>query len=155
MREATDLPVSTSEQIMDYSAAELRGGAFSFLAPNIHGVDRFADPHDAVAFVVRMATELRRRSSAPLLIHESGWCSSGLRRVHTPEAQRLFWSEMLKAAHRERFPIVVFEAYSQDWKREPLRGADIGPHWGLFTAERRPKPAAELLKADRVTEGMP
>jgi exo-beta-1,3-glucanase (GH17 family) len=146
LRVETQLPVSTSEQIDDYGARNLTAETETdFIYPNIHPVFRGeSDVMEAAGYVTKMVRAIRSRTTLPVLVHETGWPSSGLRH-HTPENQREFWSLILKESKEKKYSICIFECFSQSWKHEVHQGADVGTSWGWFDADRKPKPVAALL----------
>lgn len=148
MRADTALPVSTSEQVEDYGNPDLVDPAETDWAyPNIHPVFRgFSDPQKAAEWVHEMAGKVARRTPLPVLVHETGWPSNGLRH-HTPELQQAFWRALLATDAQRTHQVALFELLDQPWKKEIYQRVDIGSSWGLFTADRRPKPVVRVLAA--------
>jgi exo-beta-1,3-glucanase (GH17 family) len=146
LRAETNLPVSTSEQIEDYGSRNLTSETETdFVYPNVHPVFHGeTDVKKATEFVDKMILEIKKRTKLPILVHETGWPSAGLRH-HTPEKQYEFWSRILDLAESKNYHVVIFESFSQPWKHENHQGADIGTSWGLFDADRKPKPVAVLF----------
>ena len=147
LRSQTKLPVSTSEQIDDYGLKELCDpDQVDFLYPNVHPVFYGrGNPREAAEFSISRTLSLKKRSPLMLLVHETGWPSSG-RPVYTPEAQREFWRELLTAAEEKQLSFAVFEALDQAWKHELQDDDDVGPHWGWLTSKREPKEVTNLLR---------
>jgi hypothetical protein len=77
-------------------------------------------------------------------VHETGWPTRGLRH-HSPEKQRAFWSCLFQVRAEAAYRFVIFEAFDQPWKHELYQGVDIGTSWGIFDAQRRPKPVVDIL----------
>jgi exo-beta-1,3-glucanase (GH17 family) len=142
MRADTHLPVSTSDVIEQYGKPLLTDDReMDWVYPNVHPVFHdYSDPHKAAEWVDQTLIKLQLRTKLPILVHETGWPSHGLRR-HTPESQRLFWESVLATKHR----LAVFEAFEQSWKHEQYHGADIGSSWGWFTPDRQPKAVVSVL----------
>lgn len=147
VRKAAALPVTTTEQLEDYGAAELRDPKESdWLFPNIHPVfNNIKDPEEAAKWTISRASDLRKLADGeagekglPILIKETGWPTRGLA-WHNEASQKLFWDTCDRLAKKAKMPYVVFEAFDQPWKHEDLLGKDIGPFWGVFSAKREPK----------------
>ncbi|MGQ9369122.1 glycosyl hydrolase family 17 protein [Azospirillum sp. ST 5-10] len=76
----------------------------------------------------------------PILVGETGWPTAG--RARGPAAPGLvakarFVNLFVRLAEREGFDYNIIEAFDQNWKQK-LEGT-VGGHWGLYTADRRPK----------------
>lgn len=41
--------------------------------------------------------------------------------------------------------IAFADAFDQQWKKEMIRGVDIGSSWGMFAADRQPKAVVQAL----------
>jgi exo-beta-1,3-glucanase (GH17 family) len=148
MRGDTGLPVSTSEQIDDYGDRNLTDPNITdFVYPNIHPVfrDKDSGPISAARWTLAIAKKLAERTHLPILVHETGLPSQGADGQHTPENQRDFWVNLLKAETDSGPRFVLFEAFDQRWKSEVHRGVDIGRSWGLFDRHREPKCVVRAL----------
>ena len=85
----------------------------------------------------------------PIVITEAGWTTSSNGRGVPPqhaseELQAVYCAELLRWSRERGVLTFVFEAFDESWKgsddpREPEK------HWGLFTADRKPKPAVRAL----------
>ena len=141
LRQATSLPITTTEQIEDYGDPRLTEDV-EFLFPNVHPVHhRLRDVDDAVAWLGNQIEALKRKAGTkPLLIKETGFPSGGFSEF-TPEIQLEFWRRVRALADEQDVAIVAFEGFDVRWKSEPYEGGDIGSSWGLFDASRNPKPA--------------
>jgi exo-beta-1,3-glucanase (GH17 family) len=93
-----------------------------------------------------------RHPGKPVIVTEAGWTTRsggrGVRAEHASPANQAAYLAALDRWSREQGILTfVFEAFDEAWK-----GADdpLEPekHWGLFTADRRPKPAAQPLYPD-------
>lgn len=149
LRESTGVPITTTEQIDDYGRSELCDPReVDWLFPNIHPVfQNVTDPRKAAQWTVFMAGELETllddrppQARLPVLIKETGWPSQGMG-YHNETSQKVFWESLDQLASASNIPYVTFEAFDQPWKHEDLLGRDIGPHWGVFSSVRDPKPA--------------
>jgi len=142
VRAATGLPVSTSEVIDSYSNKLLTDDKeMDWVYPNIHPVfHNYTDPQKASQWVRDMVRKLAAKTQLPILVHETGWPSQGLKH-HTEQKQREFWEFALKSGYR----FAIFESFDQSWKHEQYQGTDIGTSWGWFTKDRKPKLVVQVL----------
>ena len=110
-------------------------------------------PGEALAFTdENWRSVAARHPDKPVVVTEAGWTTrSGGRGVRaetaTPAVQAAYLAA-LDAWSRERGILTfVFEAFDEAWKgsEDPL---EPEKHWGVFTAARRPKLAAQPLFPD-------
>lgn len=99
-----------------------------------------------------VAAVAARHPGKPVVITEAGWCTASNGRgmnpaQATPEAQARYLRELTEWAQSEGVLCFVFEAFDEAWKgsSDPL---EPEKHWGLFTADRRPKLAVRHLHPD-------
>jgi len=125
--------------------------ASDLLLVNVHPVFQpwFATEPDATAaqFVVNVVDDLAPRACGPILVKETGVPTAPASAGYTPERQANFY-----AALRDRFPssatraFAYFAAFDAPWRVDdanPVPGRHPEEaYWGLYDAERRPKPAA-------------
>jgi exo-beta-1,3-glucanase (GH17 family) len=126
-----------------------------FLLPSVHPLFQpwFAEATtaQAVDFVVRVATRLVATTDKPVLIKETGLPSGPPGTRFTPSAQAMFWTSLLQRfPHRPGLGVAYFEAFDHDWKDENAQ-LEFGSHpeegyWGLYTADRHPKPVVAALR---------
>ena len=148
LRTETELPVTTTEQVEDYGDPRLINET-DFLFPNVHPLwHRQLEVEDAVGWLrAQLQAIAKAASGKPVLIKETGWPSAG-GEPFTADAQRVFWREASRTARALHIPFVSFEAFDVPWKTERFDGGNIGPHWGLFTSKRQPKPVVDTLTPD-------
>ncbi|WP_243322594.1 glycosyl hydrolase family 17 protein [Geothrix sp. SG200] len=89
----------------------------------------------------------------PVVFGEVGWATYTVGAKHTPRAgseakQARYLQEMEAWARREGVTTFFFEAFDEPWKGEGTEG-----HWGLFTVDRKAKPAVQALYPDLKPEG--
>lgn len=82
----------------------------------------------------------------PVVITEAGWPTlangRGFPKEHAGQAQQLAYLERLAAWSADNGVLTfVFEAFDEAWKGSP-DPAEPEKHWGLFHADRSPKPVA-------------
>ncbi len=76
----------------------------------------------------------------PILVGEAGWPASGRTRgaaVPGRVEMARFAGAFVRLAEEKGFDYNLIEAFDQSWKQK-LEGT-VGGHWGLYTAERKPK----------------
>ncbi|MEJ5357399.1 MAG: glycosyl hydrolase family 17 protein [Desulfobacterales bacterium] len=81
-----------------------------------------------------------RRLGKPVFIGETGWPSAGAPNGPARPgvaAQRRFVHDLSRYARTRKRGVLLFEMFDEPWKERERGG--VGPHWGLFDAERRPK----------------
>jgi exo-beta-1,3-glucanase (GH17 family) len=134
-----------------------------FLLPSVHPLFQpwfdQATTAQAVDFVVRVAGLLSAKTDKPVLIKETGLPSGPPGTRFTPAAQAEFWTSLFKQLpHAPGRGVAYFEAFDHDWKEENAR-REFGSHpeegyWGLYRADRHPKPVLgemrKLWHADSV-----
>ncbi len=110
-------------------------------------------PPEALAWTERdWRAVAARHPGKPVVLTEAGWTTrSGGRGVPAENASPAHQAAYLAALDRwsrERGVLTfVFEAFDEAWKGsdDPL---EPEKHWGVFTADRRPKPAVRPLYPD-------
>ena len=83
----------------------------------------------------------------PVIITEAGWCTTSnspqmITDLANPLNQADYIRQLLDWCASEGITCFIFEAFDENWKgsdhpQEPEK------HWGIFTANRQPKPAAQ------------
>ncbi len=74
-----------------------------------------------------------------IILGETGWPSEGSAvgsAVPGQENQNKFVSEFLSLSETEDIPYFLFEVFDEEWKTGE---GDVGPHWGIFESEGKPK----------------
>jgi len=107
-------------------------------------------PGDSLAFTDQnWRSVAERHPGTPVIVTEAGWTTRsngrGVRAEDANPANQALYLEALDGWSRERGILTfVFEAFDEAWKgaADPL---EPEKHWGIFTADRRPKPAAQRL----------
>jgi exo-beta-1,3-glucanase (GH17 family) len=141
VKRATGLPVSTTEVVETYTTNRELVEISDFLMPNAHPFfhgTKMRDPRKAVEWT-RKAYEslIEYTQGKPLLFKEVGLPTAGDEGLGE-EAQALYYTLLMKTEVR----FVYFEAFDCLFKKESA----IEPHWGLFHADRSPKPVVKRLR---------
>jgi exo-beta-1,3-glucanase (GH17 family) len=100
-----------------------------------------------------------RHPGKPVIVTEAGWTTRsggrGVRAEHASPANQATYLAALDAWSRARGILTfVFEAFDESWKGAP-DPLEPEKHWGVFTADRRPKPAVQALFPDLPPAGAP
>ncbi len=99
------------------------------------GVDDAVDHVDA-----RMRELAAAYPDKPIVIAEVGWPSWGRARgaaTASPPSAETFLRRFLEHAENRGYDYYLREAFDQPWKRADE--GQVGAHWGLYDASRRPK----------------
>jgi len=110
-------------------------------------------PGEALAWTEENWRSVAERHPAkPVIVTEAGWATRssgrGVRAEDaSPERQAAYVEALTRWSRTRGILTFVFEAFDEPWK-----GADdpLEPekHWGLYTVDRRPKPAVQALHRD-------
>ena len=84
----------------------------------------------------------------PVAVLEAGWASTGAEfGERASEAfQQRYVAELLAWARETSTTVFLFEAFDEPWKGDPGNAAGAEKHWGLWTVDRKPKPAVTALR---------
>jgi len=138
IRRSTGKPVTTSEEIDNYTDEEiLHLGDWIFVNahPYFHSQ---LETQSAVSWTIGAFKDISRRGQRFVMFKEVGLPTTGDPKGKLSQStQRDYYLSL--AATSVRF--VYFEAFDQPWKNH----LHIEPHWGLFTSDRKPKLLAEKL----------
>jgi exo-beta-1,3-glucanase (GH17 family) len=132
LRNATGKPVTTTEEIDDYSDENLlRLGDWVF--PNVHPYfHNQLESSSAVRWTKGAYDDLKRRAGRLVIFKEVGLPTEGDTQGKLSEvSQEQYYLELAKTGVQ----FVYFEAFDQPWKTH----LPIEPHWGIFKSDRSPK----------------
>jgi len=138
MRQATGKPVSTTEVVEYFYTRQDLVEWSDFLTVNAHPYFHgHRDPTRAVDWTLGAWDRLRRHvPMKPILLKEVGLPTKG-DSENSEEVQREYYRQLLTTTD---VSFTFFEAFDALFKDGPLEKS-----WGLFRADRSPKPAATLL----------
>ena len=151
-----ELPLTVSEpfaQFLDSDASDVRGD-LDFMLVNIHPIFepwfKTAGPENWADFVVKVTDKLAGAFCGPILVKETGVPTGPADMGYTPEKQAAFWHALetrMKPSRASAFS--WFAAFDASWRVSDFNPV-AGRHpeeawWGLFTEDRKPKPAIEGL----------
>ena len=139
LAEATQKPVTTTEEIEDYQnpqLLELSDWIFPNVHPYWHGI---TEPDSAVKWTTEQYQDLKTKTNKAIVFKEVGLPTAGGSSV-TEEKQ----AEYYKLLKDTIVSFVYFEAFDQPWKIH----APVEPHWGLFKSDRSPKEVVNEVCSD-------
>lgn len=136
LRKSTGKPVTTTEEIDDYSDnALLQLGDWVF--PNAHPYfHNQLDPDAAVRWTQAAYDDTIRRAGRFVMFKEVGLPTAGGPGLSEANQEK-YYQELAKTGVRFDY----FEAFDQPWKTD----LPVEPHWGLFRSDRTPKLLAAYL----------
>jgi exo-beta-1,3-glucanase (GH17 family) len=142
LKAATGKPVTTTEEIDDYFDSEELLNLGDWIFPNAHPFFHQKSGEAAVRWTEAAYDELRRRGKRFVMFKEVGLPTAGDKDGKLSEAAQ---EEYYAALAKTRVRFVYFEAFDLAWKTH----LPVEPHWGLFRADRSPKPlGTALLRAN-------
>lgn len=120
-------------------AAEL-----DFISIHTYPVWEYKHVHDAMLYTQENYKMVAKENPGiPIVITEAGWATNSNGRGIEPhnvseEMQKIYISELLEWADKEKIIAYIFEAFDEDWKGSdhPL---EPEKHWGLYKIDRTPK----------------
>ncbi len=124
-----------------------------FISVHTYPVWEYKHIHEALEYTRDNVLSVARRfPDKPVVITEAGWCTNsngrGMNAEHAvQELQAEYLRDLDAWTKAEGILCFVFEAFDEAWKGsdDPL---EPEKHWGLFTADRRPKLAVQPLYPD-------
>lgn len=153
------LPIATSEPFHIFVQPPSREllGEMDFMLANVHPVFqpwfKGATDADAAKFVVNVTNELAQSFCGPILVKETGVPTAPETEGYTAARQATFFAEL-----RKQFPptptraFAYFSAFDAPWRVHDAHPGVTTPqpqegYWGLWTEDRKPKPAATQIPA--------
>ncbi len=153
LRRTTRLPVTTSDDYNFWNKPESRAIALEcdYVSTHLHPLWNGAQLENALPWIERELDRIRTlHPDRPVVIGETGWATRRndagdqgklMKGALGEEEQARFVAALDAWVARTRVPTFTFEAFDENWKG----GADpndVEKHWGLYRADRTPKPAA-------------
>jgi len=121
-----------------------------FISVHIYPVWEFRSIDDALEATIADYTRIQERyPGVPVAITEAGWTTRSNGRGIEPhhanvDNQASYYHQLSEWVREEGILTYVFEAFDEDWKGSD-DPAEPEKHWGLFTIDRRPKPAMHVF----------
>jgi len=139
LREKTRKPVTTSEIASSYITDEKLASLGDWVFPTAHPYwENITDPTAAFKWTQGMYEKIKAKSGKlPVILKEVGLPTTG-----APKLSEYQQAEYYARLRQSSVRFVYFEAFDQTWKTED----GVGPHWGLFQADRTPKVVSNYVK---------
>lgn len=124
-----------------------------FISVHTYPVWEYKHIHEALDYTKdNVQSVARLHPGKPIVITEAGWCTQsngrGMHAEHAvQELQALYYQDLMDWTRQAGLLCFVFEAFDENWKGSP-DPLEPEKHWGLFTADRRPKLAMHALYPD-------
>ncbi len=88
-----------------------------------------------------------------IVIGEAGWATYTVGELHAPRAgdetkQTRYFNELMAWSKENNVNVFFFEAFDEPWKGTGTEG-----HWGLFTVDRKAKPAVQPWYPELMPDG--
>ncbi len=115
-----------------------------FISVHTYPVWEYKHIHEALDYTKdNLASVAKLYPGKPIVITEAGWCTNsngrGMHAEHAVQAlQAIYYADLMAWTQAEGLLCFVFEAFDENWKGSP-DPLEPEKHWGLFTADRRPK----------------
>jgi exo-beta-1,3-glucanase (GH17 family) len=149
VRAAIRQPVTTADNYVVWAEqGATLAPAVDFVAVHTYPAWEGRTAEGGLAFTVENLEAARRATPGlPIVIGEAGWptVASEFGARASEDAQALYVGALLTWAKAHNVTTFLFEAFDEAWKGDPTDPLGAEKHWGLFTQERAPKPAAGLL----------
>lgn len=138
LRRLTGKPVTTSEPMNNYFMGPYREWLLSnsdWLFPNfIPTWDHKLNTDQLVRWIISYHDYFAAMTEKPVILKEAGY-PTAVSEYGDEETQLSFF----KAMESTGISFFHFEAFDQPWKRDILKHPEIEAHWGLFSADGKPK----------------
>lgn len=154
VRKETRVPVTVADDHLYWANSKSQKVAdeLDFLITHIYAMWHGEQLEDAMAFTKeKYATVTKTHPDKLVVIGEAGWATAKadpnsskraarIRGVAGEAEQVVFYDAFCEWTRKEQIPTFYFAAFDGNWKgpKDPL---DVEKHWGLFRADRTPKPA--------------
>jgi exo-beta-1,3-glucanase (GH17 family) len=143
VKAAVSVPVTVDDDFTYWrNGGAALAGAVDFVALHTYPIWGGADIDSGMAATVRHFESVRKAlPGKTLVIGEAGWATLTVGNPHAPGAgseakQKRYFDEISAWARSNGVNVFFFEAFDEPWKGTGTEG-----HWGLFTVDRKPKPA--------------
>lgn len=154
VRAAVDQPVTTADDYSYWVLPESRAVAaeLDFLLVHAHPLWNGQPLPDGIPWLQATLDRVQAtHPDLPMVLGEVGWATSHdpqaaegahIRGATGPTEQAAFYGQIEAWVDARALPTFWFEAFDEPWKGGDSP-AEVEKHWGLFDADRQPKPALE------------
>ncbi len=155
VRAGVSQPVTVADNYVwwrDHGAALAR--EVDFITIHTYPLWERRDIDQGLSYTVENYESVRRaHPGRTVVIGEAGWATYTEGNLHVPRGgderkQQRYYEELTDWAAENEVTVFFFEAFDEPWKGTGTEG-----HWGLFTADRKAKPAMQALYPERMPDG--
>jgi len=152
MRARTPAPVTVADDFNFWNKPESRDVAreLDFIVTHMHPLWNGLPLAGALDWTRRTFAEVQAAHPGDaLVLGETGWATQKhdvgeqaklIKGQPGETQQKIFYDAVAAWAAKERIPVFFFEAFDENWKGGE-HPDEVEKHWGLFRADRSPKPA--------------
>jgi exo-beta-1,3-glucanase (GH17 family) len=122
-----------------------------FLSIHVYPVWVGKDIDEGMSYTIENVQEVRNAfPAATIVITEAGWATvaSEFGDRASEQKQEQYFKEMMRWSAEMNITTFFFEAFDENWKGDPENMMGAEKHWGLFTANRKPKKVMRELYPD-------
>jgi exo-beta-1,3-glucanase (GH17 family) len=148
-------PVTVADNYVwwrDHGAALAR--EVDFITMHTYPLWESKDIDEGLSYTVANYEEVRAaHPGRTIVIGEAGWATYTEGNLHVPRGgderkQQRYYEELTDWARANEVTVFFFEAFDEPWKGNGTEG-----HWGLFTADRKAKPAMQKRYPELMPDG--
>ena len=143
VRQAAHLPVTVDDDYLYWIKPDAKlVDHVDYIALHIYPVWGNEDIETALATTDKLYRKVHEaHPGKTIVIGEAGWPTYTVGEKHAPRAgdepkQKRYFAEISQWARDNHVTVMIFEAFDEPWKGTGTEG-----HWGLFSADRKAKPA--------------
>lgn len=149
LKEAVDTPITYCEGFFEWDKIEEIEKLVDFVSVHSYPLHYGTPIDDALAVNKQQFMEIcTMYPDKQIIFTELGWSSLARDEIKkdgaTPENQRRYIEELSAWLEEDRIIGFLFEAFDENWKGPHEDSCER--HWGLYYADRTPKPAAMVNK---------
>jgi exo-beta-1,3-glucanase (GH17 family) len=154
VRANTGVPVTIADDFLFWleDTSHKIAEEIDFLVMHVHPAWHAQEADNGLGFVEEQYEAVRKLHADRLVvIGETGWATCKnptgrevefVRGKMGEAEQQLVYRELSDWARKRKVPIFMFEAFDENWKGDADPN-EVEKHWGLFRADRTPKPAMQ------------
>ncbi len=155
VREAVTQPVTVADNYVwwrDYGATLAR--EVDFITMHTYPLWERKDIDEGLSYTIANYEEVRiAHPGKTIVIGEAGWATYTEGNLHVPyggdeDKQQRYYRELTDWARENQITVFWFEAFDEPWKGTGTEG-----YWGLFTVDRKAKPAMQSLYPELKADG--
>ncbi|MED6333804.1 MAG: glycosyl hydrolase family 17 protein [Planctomycetota bacterium] len=153
-RAQTGVPVTVADDFNYWNKPESQelASELDFIVLHVHALWAGCSIEDALPWTQRIYQEISAaHPTKTVVIGEAGWATQKhtegeqarlIRGTPSGQNQEQYWEGLRAWALENEVTTFWFEAFDENWKGGP-HPDEVEKHWGVFRADRSPKPALE------------